>query len=306
MKSQTLAVGLILATGLQKASAGHQHGGQHAHFNKNPVSQEYATTTTTTTSIVEVTTITSTITVTPRVDESTTTPVAEVSPTSPSSEPPVYSAASSAFSDSEAGSAVPVTIADVQGSSTTSTSRSHTSTSKPTHTKSRTTSSHTSTTIRAVSSTSSLTPNGIKAGSAGGDAYPFWSSHIGWWYDWTPAPLKNYPDNTGSPIPVAMLWGDGTVSSGDALRYHEFLSLSTAPQYILGYEEPDCAPPDSADISSEKGAELWNEVVAPWKGKGKQSDEDWLTPFEADITTSWDFTAIHINTISMDVVNKDL
>lgn len=242
--------------------------GQHAHFNKNPVSQEYATTTTTTTSIVEVTTITSTITVTPRVDESTTTPVAEVSPTSPSSEPPVYSAASSAFSDSEAGSAVPVTIADVQGSSTTSTSRSHTSTSKPTHTKSRTTSSHTSTTIRAVSSTSSLTPNGIKAGSAGGDAYPFWSSHIGWWYDWTPAPLKNYPDNTGSPIPVAMLWGDGTVSSGDALRYHEFLSLSTAPQYILGYEEPDCAPPDSADISSEKGAELWNEVVAPWKGKG--------------------------------------
>ena len=38
----------------------------------------------------------------------------------------------------------------------------------------------------------------------------------------------------------------------------------------------------------------------------EQSDEDWLTPFEEDITTSWDFTAIHINTISMDVVNKDL
>lgn len=42
------------------------------------------------------------------------------------------------------------------------------------------------------------------------------------------------------------------------------------------------------------------------KVRAEQSDEDWLTPFEEDITTSWDFTAIHINTISMDVVNKDL
>jgi hypothetical protein len=42
------------------------------------------------------------------------------------------------------------------------------------------------------------------------------------------------------------------------------------------------------------------------KVRAEQSDEDWLAPFEEDITTSWDFTAIHINTISMDVVNKDL
>lgn len=31
---------------------------------------------------------------------------------------------------------------------------------------------------------SPLTPNGIKAGIAGGDAYPFLEAHIGWWYDW--------------------------------------------------------------------------------------------------------------------------
>jgi len=31
---------------------------------------------------------------------------------------------------------------------------------------------------------SHLTPNGIKAGIAGGDAYPFLKDHIGWWYDW--------------------------------------------------------------------------------------------------------------------------
>ena len=27
-------------------------------------------------------------------------------------------------------------------------------------------------------------PNNIKAGIAGGDAYPFLQDHIGWWYDW--------------------------------------------------------------------------------------------------------------------------
>ena len=31
---------------------------------------------------------------------------------------------------------------------------------------------------------STLTPNNVKAGIAGGDAYPFLKDHIGWWYDW--------------------------------------------------------------------------------------------------------------------------
>jgi len=30
----------------------------------------------------------------------------------------------------------------------------------------------------------SLVPNNIKAGIAGGDAYPYLKDHIGWWYDW--------------------------------------------------------------------------------------------------------------------------
>lgn len=55
---------------------------------------------------------------------------------------------------------------------------------------------------------------------------------------------------------------------------------------------PPSHPFDQLEENAERGIE--------------QSDEDWLTPFEEDITTSWDFTAIHINTISMDVVNKDL
>ena len=43
----------------------------------------------------------------------------------------------------------------------------------------------TPTTVSAIPENASrLTPNGIKAGIAGGDAYPFLKDHIGWWYDW--------------------------------------------------------------------------------------------------------------------------
>jgi hypothetical protein len=35
-----------------------------------------------------------------------------------------------------------------------------------------------------ASVTTPLTPNGIKAGIAGGDSYEFLKDHIGWWYDW--------------------------------------------------------------------------------------------------------------------------
>lgn len=39
----------------------------------------------------------------------------------------------------------------------------------------------------------SLTPNGIKAGIAGGDAYPFFKDHIGWWYDWYDSYSFHFP-----------------------------------------------------------------------------------------------------------------
>ena len=43
----------------------------------------------------------------------------------------------------------------------------------------------TSATEVATSLSTSLTPNGVKAGIAGGDAYPYMKDHIGWWYDWS-------------------------------------------------------------------------------------------------------------------------
>jgi hypothetical protein len=38
--------------------------------------------------------------------------------------------------------------------------------------------------VQSVNNNTPLTPNGIKAGIAGGDAYTYVEGHIGWWYDW--------------------------------------------------------------------------------------------------------------------------
>ncbi|PPQ96255.1 hypothetical protein CVT26_005582 [Gymnopilus dilepis] len=156
-----------------------------------------------------------------------------------------------------------------------------------------------------------LTPNRIKAGIAGGDAYPFMKNHIGWWYDWSPNPSK-----PGSPIAVPMLWGDGTVDAQDAARLKAFERLSSVPSYVLGFEEPDCPPGEgSAGMSVSDGVSKWESLIAPLKAKGtklgspsmcKQADETWLAQFKKQISTPWDFTAIHINKNNLDGVKKDI
>lgn len=59
----------------------------------------------------------------------------------------------------------------------------------------------TSSTNVAISLSTSLTPNDVKAGIAGGDAYPYMKDHIGWWYDWSVSvpfsPLANLLRNLG-------------------------------------------------------------------------------------------------------------
>ncbi|KAH8690725.1 hypothetical protein BGW36DRAFT_306167 [Talaromyces proteolyticus] len=157
---------------------------------------------------------------------------------------------------------------------------------------------------------SSLTPNGKKAGSAGGNAVSLWEPHLGWWYDWNPAQSSSH--NTEY---VPMLWGDGDASELDSQRYQKFETLQTTSKYLLGFNEPDCSPPDSSSIAEDKGAQVWNDMIAPWGQKDallgspamcKQADEDWLTLFESKISRDWDFTAIHVYKNSMDGVNKDL
>ncbi|KAI9744455.1 MAG: hypothetical protein M1818_001984 [Claussenomyces sp. TS43310] len=175
------------------------------------------------------------------------------------------------------------------------------------------TSSNASTTSAAPTSTSSsapLTPNGKKSGSAGGDAYPFWEDHLGWWYDWSADPSQ-----PGSPIGVPMLWGDGHVDETDASRLAAFKNITTTPQYVMGFYEPDCSTAGSSDVSVDTAVELWEELIAPWGDKGtllgspsmcKQADETWLAEFKTKITHDWDFTTIHISKTNMTGANKDI
>ncbi|KAF8958355.1 glycosyl hydrolase catalytic core-domain-containing protein [Flammula alnicola] len=190
-----------------------------------------------------------------------------------------------------------------------------------------TSSTHTATTTARVTSTaalvqvvatpsakplsSSLVPNNIKAGIAGGDAYPYMQDHIGWWYDWSPNPSK-----PGKPIAVPMLWGNGTADKQDAARLTAFEHLSTVPPFVLGFEEPDCpSGSGSAGMSVADGVSKWESLIAPLRAKGtklgspsmcKQADETWLAQFSDEISTPWDFTAIHINKNSLDGVKKDI
>ncbi|WWD04380.1 hypothetical protein V865_002449 [Kwoniella europaea PYCC6329] len=163
-------------------------------------------------------------------------------------------------------------------------------------------------------STGQYTPNGKKAGIAGGDAYDQCEDYIGWWYDWS----ANPSGHTGTPIAVPMLWGAGTVDSTDASRLSVFEAITTAPQYIMGFEEPDCSTWGSANIDVSTAAGLWNSLIGPFKAKGStlispsmchQAAEQyigWLASFEKQISVSWDITNIHVNKNNMDGVKTDI
>lgn len=156
-----------------------------------------------------------------------------------------------------------------------------------------------------------LTPNGRKAGSAGGRAVRHWKDHIGWWYDWTPKP-SGHDDVPG----VSMLWGNGHQGQFDADRLHAFQNLHETPKYVLGPNEPDCPGHDSADLRVDQGVSLWNQYIAP-KGRAgsllgspamcKQKDEDWLAQFRGQkLDADWDFTAIHVYKDNMQGVQQDI
>ncbi|KAF9048479.1 glycosyl hydrolase catalytic core-domain-containing protein [Panaeolus papilionaceus] len=207
--------------------------------------------------------------------------------------------------------AVHSTTADIAHGSSSTKSPTSTHTISPIRTSSVSTAS--TKTVKNIATPTSLaktlTPNSIKAGIAGGDAYPFVKDHIGWWYDWSPKPSK-----PGSPIAVPMLWGNGTVDKQDADRLVAFEHLSTVPPYVLGFEEPDCpSGSGSAGMTVDDAVAKWQSLIVPLGKKGaklgspsmcKQIDETWLAEFAKKISTPWDFTAVHINKNSMDGVVK--
>ncbi|WVF68302.1 hypothetical protein IAT40_003067 [Kwoniella sp. CBS 6097] len=158
------------------------------------------------------------------------------------------------------------------------------------------------------------TPNGIKAGIAGGDAYDIVKDHIGWWYDWSSDPSGH----SGTPIAVPMLWGAGTVDGTDAERLNVFKTITSTPQYVMGFEEPDCSTEGSANIDVGTAVGLWDSLIGPFKAKGSalispsmchQAAEkyiNWLGAFNQQISVPWDITNLHINKNNMDGVREDI
>ncbi|KAF5645916.1 uncharacterized protein FTJAE_2346 [Fusarium tjaetaba] len=143
-------------------------------------------------------------------------------------------------------------------------------------------------------------PGGKKAGSAGGRAVPFWKDHLGWWYDWAPSPTS-----VPGVVSVSMLWGGGHNGQEDAKRFASFQKLASTPQYLLGFNEPDCTGQDtSANLGVSDAVNLWKQMIVPHGNKGAllgspamcmQKDEKWLKQFKTSgLAKSWDFTAIHI------------
>ncbi|GAA6036505.1 hypothetical protein JCM8097_003538 [Rhodosporidiobolus ruineniae] len=162
----------------------------------------------------------------------------------------------------------------------------------------------------ASSTSSSLPPNGKKAGLAGGTGFDSFKDHIGWWYDWN---ADGNADHTATGVSyMSMLWGDGHVDSTDSARLSSFKSLSTAPTYVLGFNEPDLSTSSaSSNITASDAASLWDELIAPWQEKGSllgspacgmQGGETWLSGFKGAISTDWDFTAVHIYQQTVDDV----
>ncbi|KAK8864346.1 hypothetical protein IAR55_001593 [Kwoniella newhampshirensis] len=159
----------------------------------------------------------------------------------------------------------------------------------------------------------SMTPNGNKAGVSAGDSLPWIKDKIGWWYDWSPNPSGN----AGNAVSVPMIWGGGTADGTDAVRLAAFQSMSWTPQYVMGFEEPDCpSGAGSAGMDVSTGIHLWNQYVAPKGDAGakllspsmcKQAAESgWLQPFLDGVTRAPDGIAIHVNKIDRAGIEADI
>ncbi|WVQ84826.1 hypothetical protein IAT38_006983 [Cryptococcus sp. DSM 104549] len=248
-------------------------------------------------------------------DAATAADAAEtVSATSTEAAVATDAASSSADAEATSSSSLEAVAAYESAAESSSTAASSTSDSSESVASSTTSSAAAATSTVSVSTTGQYTPNSIKAGIAGGDAYDQIGGHIGWWYDWSAVPSGH----TGAPIAVNMLWGDGSVDATDASRLAAFKAITTAPQYIIGFEEPDCSTSGSSNIGVSVAAALWDSTIAPWKDQGSvllspsmchQAAEQytgWLSSFSSQISTSWDVTNIHVNKNSMDGVKADI
>ncbi|CAF9942971.1 MAG: hypothetical protein ALECFALPRED_010343 [Alectoria fallacina] len=186
-------------------------------------------------------------------------------------------------------------------------------------------------------SSSSITPNGNKAGVAGFPgiqitnkaALDRYAPFISWYSDYWP----NTTDfnSAGKTVKgIGMLWGNGdlnetdpTAPIGDAAtddkdRYTAFKDLpaSPTPDYMMGFYEPDWQAPYSSNMNPPTAATAWTSTLGKL-GKtligspsmATQLDETWLTPFMEALGVTeppWDYTCIHTNKNSSDGVKDDV
>ena len=137
--------------------------------------------------------------------------------------------------------------------------------------------------------------------------------YIGWYSDYNP----DTPDYAGVQG-VPMLWGgEGSSCSVTSARMKSFESVvvESVPKLMFGFFEPDCDCPLSSSMTVTAAASIWNSHLAPLATKGsilgspslcKQIDEDFLTPFKAQITHDWDITSIHINKLDLAGITADV
>lgn len=149
-----------------------------------------------------------------------------------------------------------------------------------------------------------LTPNGKKAGIAGGDSLKDLKNVIGWMTTWTPNP---YPGTELGDVDFAsMLWGLGESGhDDDTKRFEEFKKVPHGKyKYVIGFNEADFKGEGSSGvIPPAKAAAAWEQYIAPHKKAGsvlvspscaKQQDENWMGPFLKAVKTQPDVINVHI------------
>ncbi|MCO5566107.1 hypothetical protein L7F22_019783 [Adiantum nelumboides] len=156
---------------------------------------------------------------------------------------------------------------------------------------------------RSSSKKAPLTPNGIKAGIAGGQSLDFIKGAIGWYTEWTAVPYGQPPKGVAF---ATMLWGLGWKDhDNDWQRFQDFKKIKPGTyDYVIGMNEADFEGGGSSGvIPTDKAAEAWEQYIAPHGRAGsvlispscaKQADENWMGPFLKKVKTKPDVVNVHI------------
>lgn len=188
-----------------------------------------------------------------------------------------------------------------------------------------------------ATSSSSISPNGIKAGVAGFPqiqitnkaALAQYADYISWYSDYWPN-TTDFVSGTKTVKGIGMLWGNGDLNETDATapignaaqddsnRYkaYEDLPTSPAPEYMMGFYEPDWQAPYSSNMNPPTAATAWTSTLGKLgntligsPSMATQKDEEWLTPFMESLGVTeppWDYTCIHTNKNSSQGVIDDV